>query len=137
MDYSVLPTLNAILNATSGLLVILGYRNIKRSNKKTHKRFMLSAFAVSALFVASYIVYHWNVGSVKFQGTGTIRYVYFTILISHTLMAVAIVPLVLRTVYLALKGNFLKHRKIAKITFPSWVFVSVSGVVVYFMLYQL
>jgi len=136
MDYTILPTLNAILNATSGLLVILGYRNIKRSNEETHKRFMLSAFAVSAIFFASYIIYHWNVGSVKFQGAGMIRYVYFTILISHTLMAVAIIPLVLRTIYLALKGKFSKHRKIAKITFPSWVFVSVSGVVVYFMLYQ-
>lgn len=137
MDYSVLPTLNAILNATSGLLIVLGYRNIKRSNKEAHRRFMLSAIAVSAIFFVSYLFYHWNVGSVKFQGAGFIRYVYFTILITHTIMAVAIVPLVLRTVYLALKGNFPKHRKIARITFPSWVFVSVSGVVVYFMLYQL
>ena len=137
MDYSVLPTLNAILNATSGLLIILGYRQIKRSNIETHRRFMLSAIAVSATFFASYIIYHWNVGSVKFQGAGMIRYLYFTILITHTIMAVAIVPLVLRTVYLALKGNFSKHLKIAKITYPSWVFVSISGVIVYFMLYQL
>jgi len=137
MDYTVLPTLNAILNATSGFLIVLGYRNIKRSNKEAHRRFMLSAIAVSAIFFASYIFYHWNVGSIKFQSGGFIRYVYFTILITHTIMAVAIVPLVLRTVYLALKGNFPKHRKIARITFPSWVFVSVSGVVVYFMLYQL
>lgn len=137
MDYSLLPTLNAILNATSGILVLLGYRNIKRSNKAVHKRFMLSAIGVSAIFFASYLFYHWQVGSVKFQGSGLIRTFYFTLLISHTILAVIIVPMVLRTAYLALKGNFAKHRKIAKWTFPIWIYVSTTGVMVYFMLYQL
>ena len=137
MDYSLLPTLNAILNATSGILVLFGYRNIKRSNESIHKRFMLSAIGVSAIFFASYLFYHWKVGSVKFQGSGLIRTFYFTLLISHTILAVTIVPMVLRTAYLALKGNFAKHRKIAKWTFPIWIYVSTTGVIVYFMLYQL
>ena len=137
MDYSLLPTLNAILNATSGILVLFGYRNIKRSNESVHKRFMLSAMGVSALFFASYLFYHWNVGSVKFQGSGLIRMFYFTLLISHTILAVTIVPMVLRTAYLALKGNFAEHRKIAKWTFPIWIYVSITGVIVYLMLYQL
>ena len=137
MDYSLLPTLNAILNATSGILVLLGYRNIKRSNESAHKRFMLSAMGISAIFFASYLFYHWEVGSVKFQGRGIIRTFYFTLLISHTILAVTIVPMVLRTAYLALKGNYAKHRKIAKWTFPIWVYVSITGVFVYLMLYQL
>ncbi len=137
MDYSLLPTLNAILNASSGILVLLGYRNIKRSNESVHKRFMLTAMGVSAIFFASYLFYHWEVGSVKFQGSGIIRTFYFTLLISHTILAVAIVPMVLRTAYLALKSDFAKHRKIAKWTFPIWVYVSITGVIVYLMLYQL
>ena len=137
MDYTLLPTLNAILNASSGILVLLGYRNIKRSNESVHKRFMLSAMGVSAIFFASYLFYHWEVGSVKFQGSGMIRTFYFTLLISHTILAVAIVPMVLRTAFLALTGNFAKHRKIAKWTFPIWVYVSITGVIVYLMLYQL
>ena len=98
---------------------------------------MLTAIGVSALFLASYLIYHWEVGSVKFQGEGIIRIIYFGILISHTILAVVIVPMVLRTVYLALKGQFSKHRKIAKLTFPIWVYVSATGVIVYLMLYQL
>ena len=137
MDYSLLPTLNAILNASSGILVLFGYRNIKRSNESVHKRLMLSAMGVSALFFASYLFYHWEVGSVKFQGSGIIRTFYFTLLISHTVLAVTIVPMVLRTAYLALKGKFSEHKKIAKWTFPIWVYVSVTGVMVYLMLYQL
>ena len=137
MDYSLLPTINAILNATSGVLVLLGYRNIRRGKEAIHKKFMLTAIGVSALFLASYLVYHWEVGSVKFQGEGIIRIIYFSILISHTILAVVIVPMVLRTVYLALKGRYAKHRKIAKVTFPIWVYVSATGVIVYLMLYQL
>ena len=137
MDYSLLPTINAILNATSGALVLLGYRNIRRGKDAIHKKFMLTAIGVSALFLASYLIYHWEVGSIKFQGEGIIRIIYFSILISHTILAVVIVPMVLRTVYLALKGQFSKHRKIAKLTFPIWVYVSATGVIVYFMLYQL
>ena len=137
MDYSLLPTINAILNATSGALVLLGYRNIRRGKDAIHKKFMLTAIGVSALFLASYLVYHWEVGSIKFQGEGIIRIIYFSILISHTILAVIIVPMVLRTVYLALKGQYVKHRKIAKVTFPIWVYVSATGVIVYLMLYQL
>ena len=137
MDYSLLPTINAILNATSGALVLLGYRNIRRGKDAIHKKFMLTAIGVSAIFLASYLIYHWEVGSIKFQREGIIRIIYFSILISHTILAVVIVPMVLRTVYLALKGQFSKHRKIAKITFPIWVYVSATGVIVYFMLYQL
>ena len=137
MDYSLLPTINAILNATSGALVLLGYRNIRRGKDAIHKKFMLTAIGVSAIFLASYLTYHWEVGSIKFQGEGIIRIIYFSILISHTILAVVIVPMVLRTVYLALKGQFSKHRKIAKLTFPIWVYVSATGVIVYLMLYQL
>ena len=137
MDYSLLPTINAILNATSGALVLLGYRNIRRGKDAIHKKFMLTAIGVSAIFLASYLIYHWEVGSIKFQGEGIIRIISFSILISHTILAVVIVPMVLRTVYLALKGRFEKHRKIAKLTFPIWVYVSATGVIVYFMLYQL
>ncbi len=137
MDYSLLPTINAILNATSGALVLLGYRNIRRGKDAIHKKFMLTAIGVSALFLASYLIYHWEVGSVKYQGEGIIRIIYFSILISHTILAVVIVPMVLRTLYLALIGQFTKHRKIAKLTFPIWVYVSTTGVIVYLMLYQL
>ena len=137
MDFSLLPTLNAFLNGTSALLVLSGYRQIKHSNKAAHKKFMLSAIAVSAIFFASYLTYHWEVGSVKFQGSGVIRWLYFSVLITHTILAVIIVPMVLRTVYLALKGKFSNHRKIARWTFPVWVYVSFSGIVVYLMLYHL
>ena len=137
MDYSLLPTINAILNATSGALVLLGYRNIRRGKDAIHKKFMLTAIGVSALFLASYLAYHWEVGSIKFQGEGIIRIIYFSILISHTILAVIIVPMVLRTAFLALKGQYAKHRKIAKLTFPIWVYVSATGVIVYLMLYQL
>ena len=136
MDYSLLPTINAILNATSGVLVLLGYRNIRRGKDAIHKKFMLTAIGVSALFLASYLAYHWEVGSIKFQGEGIIRIIYFSILISHTILAVIIVPMVLRTAFLALKGQYAKHRKIAKLTFPIWVYVSATGVIVYLMLYQ-
>ena len=137
MDYSLLPTINAILNATSGALVLLGYRNIRRGKDAIHKKFMLTAIGVSALFLASYLAYHWEVGSIKFQGEGIIRIIYFSILISHTILAVIIVPMVLRTAFLALKGQYAKHRKIAKLTFPIWLYVSATGVIVYLMLYQL
>ncbi len=137
MEYSILPTLNALLNATSAILILSGYWNIKRSRTDTHKKFMLSAIGVSALFFVSYGIYHLEVGSIKYQGEGIIRIMYFSILISHTILAVVIVPMVLRTVYLGLKGQYPKHRKIAKLTFPIWVYVSTTGVIVYFMLYQL
>jgi putative membrane protein len=114
-----------------------GYIQIKRGAWQIHKRFMLAAMAASTLFLVSYVTYHVQVGSVRFQGQGLLRKVYFAILISHTLLAVAIVPLVLVTVSRALASRFDRHRRIARVTLPLWAYVSVTGVVVYWMLYQL
>lgn len=134
--FSKLPTLNAILNSISATLLILGFIFIKRKNTKAHKIYMISAFCTSTLFLISYLIYHYRVGSVKFQGTGFIRQIYFFILLTHTILAIAIVPLAIRTVYLALKSSFDRHKKIAYITLPIWVYVSISGVVIYLLLYQ-
>lgn len=132
-----LPGLNAALNATSALLLLLGYLLIRARRREAHRRAMVGALACSALFLASYLVYHWNVGSVPFRKTGPIRLVYFTILISHTLLAVAIVPLVMVTVLRAWRQRFDAHRRIARFTLPLWGYVSVTGVIVYWMLYRL
>jgi uncharacterized membrane protein YozB (DUF420 family) len=132
-----LPALNACLNATSGLFLLLAYRAIRRLEIQRHRGLMLAAAATSALFLASYLTYHARVGSVHFAGQGPVRTVYFTILISHTILAVAILPLVLRTLYLGLKRRDDSHRRIARWTFPIWLYVSVTGVVVYVMLYRL
>lgn len=133
---SYLPTVNAALNSLSAAFLIAGYFFIKRKNISAHKACMISAFSASALFLISYLVYHYQVGSVPFEGQGWIRTLYFTILISHTVLAVAIVPLVLITLTRALKGNFERHRRIARWTFPLWLYVSVTGVLVYLMLYR-
>jgi uncharacterized membrane protein YozB (DUF420 family) len=132
-----LPTLNAVLNASSALLLLTGYLLIRRGRREAHRRVMLAAFACSALFLVSYLVYLAQVGSVHFQGQGPIRAVYFTILLSHTVLAVAIVPLVLVTLTRALQARFDRHRRLARITLPLWAYVSVTGVVVYWMLYRL
>ncbi len=132
-----LPALNASLNATSALFLLLAFRAIRRLEIARHRRWMLSAALTSALFLVSYVTYHALVGSVHFTGQGAVRIVYFTILISHTLLAVAILPLVLRTLYLGLKRRDERHRRIARWTFPLWLYVSVTGVVVYVMLYRL
>jgi uncharacterized membrane protein YozB (DUF420 family) len=137
MDLRDLPTLNALLNTLSAALLVTGYGLIRRGNREAHKRVMLMALATSALFLASYLVYHYNVGSVKFQKQGAIRTVYFAILISHTVLAAAVAPMAIVTVWRALKGNFGKHRTLAKITLPLWLYVSVTGVVVYLMLYRM
>lgn len=137
IDLAVLPTLNATLNATSGVLLFIGHRFIKKGNMRAHKRCMLSALAVSGLFLVSYIIYHYNVGSVPFQGQGWVRLLYFSILISHTVLAIAIVPLVTVTLVRALKERFDTHAKIARWTYPIWLYVSVTGVIVYLMLYHL
>lgn len=128
--------MNAALNAASALLLAAAYHAIRRKEIARHRRLMLTAVATSALFLVSYVVYHAQVGSVRFQGLGAVRAVYFAILITHTILAVAIVPLVLRTLYLALKGRFAEHRRIARVTFPLWMYVSVTGVVIYVMLYR-
>ena len=132
-----LPALNACLNATSALFLLLAYRAIRRLEIDRHRRLMIAAAITSAVFLASYLTYHARVGSVRFTGQGPVRTVYFTILISHTILAVAVLPLVLRTLYLGLRRRDDKHRRIARWTFPIWLYVSVTGVVVYVMLYRL
>ena len=131
------PTVNACWNALSATFLILGYLAIKKGQADKHRICMIGALVASTLFLAGYLYYHANHGSTKFQGQGVIRTVYFTVLISHTILATAILPLIIRTVYLAWRGNFEKHRKIAKITFPLWAYVSVTGVIVYWMLYRI
>jgi putative membrane protein len=137
LKISDLPALNALLNGTSAILLLLGHSLIKRKLITAHRRVMIAAFAVSSFFLASYLIYHAHVGSVRFLGTGWVRPVYFTILISHTILAATVVPLVLITLARGLRGNFERHRAIARWTYPIWLYVSVTGVVVYLMLYRL
>ena len=137
MNDSVLPHLNASLNALSFLLLVAAFQQIRRGNVQTHRRLMLSALAVSGLFLVSYVVYHAQYGSVRFTGQGLVRTVYFVILVTHVILAAAIVPLVLVTLRRALAGDFARHRRVARWTYPLWLYVSVTGVVVYLMLYQL
>ncbi len=134
---SYLPTVNAGLNSASALLLAVGYLFIRSKKVTAHKLCMLSAFTTSTLFLISYLTYHYQVGSVPFKGEGWIRTLYFTILISHTALALAVVPLVLVTLTRALKGNFDRHKRIARWTLPIWLYVSVTGVIVYWMLYWL
>ena len=131
-----LATVNAALNATSAILIGSGFYFIKQKNIAAHKACMIAALAVSTLFLASYLFYHYNVGSVRFMKQGWIRDVYFPLLISHTILAAVVLPLVLRTAFLAFKGRFPSHVRIAKWAFPTWMYVSVTGVVVYLMLYH-
>jgi uncharacterized membrane protein YozB (DUF420 family) len=132
-----LPALNAALNATSAVLLAAGFILIRAGRREAHKRAMLAALACSTLFLTSYLVYHAQVGSVRFRGEGPVRLVYFAILISHTILAVTVVPLALVTLVRALQARFDRHRRIARITLPIWGYVSVTGVVVYWMLYRL
>ncbi len=130
-----LPTLNALLNATSAFLLMAGVRRIYVKNVEAHKRCMVSAFIVSTLFLISYLVYHYNVGSVGFTGEGWIRPVYFTILITHSVLAVLVPPMAVITLYRAWRGDFERHRRIARWTYPIWLYVSFTGVAVYLLLY--
>ena len=132
-----LPALNAALNTTAAILLLWGYTLIRRRNFEAHKKVMLAAFSTSILFLVSYLIYHYNVGSVKFQKTGPIRTVYFTILLTHTVLAAAVAPMAAITLYRAWTNQLQRHRKLARITLPIWLYVSVTGVVVYWMLYQL
>jgi uncharacterized membrane protein YozB (DUF420 family) len=136
-DYSVFPAVNATLNGTSAVLLITAHRMIKRGRVATHRAIMLAAVGTSSLFLISYLYYHAHVGSVRFQGHGWSRPVYFSILISHTILAATIVPLVIVTLTLALRGRFDRHRAIARWTYPIWLYVSVTGVVIYVMLYHI
>jgi uncharacterized membrane protein YozB (DUF420 family) len=132
-----LPHLNAILNATSGVLLVTGYLLIRRRHIKAHRNCLLAALAASALFLVSYLTYHYYHGATRFAGTGFARPLYFIILITHTVLAVVIVPFVSVTLYRAGRGDFQRHRRIARWTFPMWLYVSVTGVIVYLFLYQL
>src|SRR5919112_5611495 len=136
MDFAILPHVNAGLNATSALLLACGYYFIRRRRVTAHLRCMIAALVVSCIFLASYLVYHYNHGSTRFTGQGYIRPVYFFILLTHTILAALIVPLIIVTLRRAWRGDFGRHRKIARWTFPLWLYVSVTGVVVYLMLYQ-
>lgn len=131
------PLLNAVLNGTSALLLSSGFVAIRRRRIAVHKACMLTACATSVLFLVSYLLYHYQVGSTAFTGQGTIRVVYFTVLISHTVLAVVIVPLVIMTLCRAWREQWPRHRRLARWTFPLWLYVSVTGVVIYIMLYQL
>lgn len=137
MGISDLPALNATLNACSAVLLVLAYRAIRSHRIEPHRKLMLAAAATSAIFLVSYLTYHAHVGSVRFMGQGPVRTLYFTILITHTVLAAAIVPMVLRTLYLGLKRRDERHRRLARWTFPLWLYVSVTGVVIYTMLYHL
>jgi uncharacterized membrane protein YozB (DUF420 family) len=132
-----LPTLNAALNSLSAGLLVIGFLYIRFKNRQAHKTCMLAALACSTLFLVSYLVYHYQVGSVPFKGQGWVRPLYFAILLSHTILAVVVVPLALITLTRGLRERFDAHRRIARWTFPVWLYVSVTGVVVYWMLYWL
>jgi uncharacterized membrane protein YozB (DUF420 family) len=137
LSVSDLPTLNAVLNGSSAVLLALGFAMIRAGRREAHRRFMLAALTTSSLFLVSYLVYHFQVGSVRFGGTGAIRTLYLTILATHTVLAIAIVPLVLVTFRRAQRGDFPAHRRLARVTLPLWAYVSVTGVVIYWMLYRL
>ncbi|HEY6081426.1 MAG TPA: DUF420 domain-containing protein [Polyangiaceae bacterium] len=145
----ILPAVNAVLNSTAALLLLLGYRFIRQARApgidpaaraqaiNSHKRCMLSALGVSAVFLVCYLVHHAQVGSVPFKGSGFLRALYFAILVPHVLLAAAVVPLALVTISRGLKGQVERHKSLARVTLPVWLFVSASGVVVYLMLYQM
>ena len=133
------PALNAFLNGSSAILIGTGYYFIKNGRRNAHKRMMIAAFVTSTLFLISYLYYHLvlRAGVTHFQGQGIWRGVYFSILISHTFLAAVVVPFILITLYRALSGKFVRHRAIARYTFPIWMYVSVTGVVIYVMLYKI
>jgi uncharacterized membrane protein YozB (DUF420 family) len=137
VDVYDLPPVNAALNATAAGLLVWGYVLIRRGRKAAHRRVMLAAFAVSVLFLAGYLTYHAQAGSVRFQKTGAIRAVYFSILLTHTVLAAAVPVLAVITLSRGLRGRIEKHRRIARWTLPIWLYVSVTGVVVYVMLYRM
>jgi putative membrane protein len=129
-----LPFFNAIINTLTALLLILGYYFVKNGKVNSHKMSMIGAFTLGTLFLIGYVIYHYNVPSTKFGGEGTIRYVYFALLLSHVLLSIVVVPMVLSAMYFALFGKIEKHKKMVKYTFPIWLYVSISGVLVYAMI---
>ena len=134
---SYLPHVNACLNTTSAVLLFSGYRFIRARNVAAHRACQIAALCISILFLASYLTYHFHHGATRFQGTGIVRPIYFTILMSHTILAIVIVPLVVLTFYRAFRNDFSRHRRIARVTLPLWLYVCVTGVLVYLMLYQI
>lgn len=136
-QYAIFPVINAALNGTSAVLLLIGQSLIKHGRMAAHRAVMITALISSSLFLTSYLYYHYHVGSVRFQGHGWSRPVYFTILTSHTILAIVIVPMVIITLSRALRQRFDRHRAIARWTFPLWLYVSVTGVIIYLMLYQL
>jgi putative membrane protein len=135
MEVTDLPSLNATLNGISTILLVAGWLSIRAGKKAAHIGFMVSALAVSAAFLTSYLIYHYHVGSIPFRGQGEIRYVYFFILITHILLAMVNLPMIILTVVPAIRQRFDKHKRIARWTLPVWLYVSVTGVIVYFMCY--
>src|SRR5215469_338238 len=135
-QYAIYPVLDAALNGTSAALLLTGRWFIARKNIAAHRAMLISALVASSLFLASYLYYHAHVGSVHFRGTGWSRPLYFTILISHTILAASVLPLVIITLSRALRRQFPQHQAIARWTFPIWLYVSITGVIVYFMLYR-
>ena len=137
MSVSDLPAVNAFLNGTAATLLVTGFLLVRSGRREAHRRVMTAAFACSILFLVSYLVYHAQAGSVRFQGTGTVRTVYLSILLTHTVLAAAVPFLAVATLGLAVKGRFEAHRKLARFTLPVWLYVSVTGVVIYLMLYRM
>ncbi len=137
MEIADLPALNATLNGVASMFLVAGYAFIRRRRREAHRRCMLSALATSAVFLISYVVYHANAGSVRFQGTGAIRLVYFIVLVPHIILAATVLPLALITAARGLRGDYGRHVRIARWTLPVWLYVSVTGVIVYVMLYHL
>ena len=137
MNLALLPHLNAILNSASATLLVLGYCFIRAGAVKAHKAAMLSATATSTLFLLSYLYYHAHHGVTRFPGQGLLRTVYFVILTTHTILAAVQVPLILKTLFHGFRGELSKHKTIARITLPIWIYVSVTGVVIYWMLYRI
>jgi uncharacterized membrane protein YozB (DUF420 family) len=137
MNVRDLPALNAALNSCSAILLVWGYTLIRRKRIQAHRRVMIAAFSVSVAFLVSYLFYHAQVGSVRFEKTGAIRTVYLTILLTHTVLAASVPFLAGLSLYRGLRGNYEKHRRIARWTLPIWLYVSVTGVVVYWMLYRM
>jgi len=137
MQLSDLPALNATLNSCVAVLLLVARPAILAGNETRHRALMLAACALSVIFLISYLTYHYNHGSTPFTGEGPVRILYFTILISHTILAAVVAPLVITTVTLALRGHHKRHRRLASFTWPMWLYVSVTGVLIYLMLYQL
>ena len=136
MGYEIFPVINAVLNGSSGVLLLVGHSLIQRGKVAAHRSCMIAAFVSSTIFLASYLYYHAHVGVIKFHGSGWTKRIYFSILTSHTVLAITLLVLVPTTLVLALRGSFARHKAVARWTYPIWLYVSVTGVVIYFMVYR-